>query len=232
VATFWERLEWFLKWLEHGYLLVEIAGAIGLGRGVQALLAAYTKISAPFLEAIWWLAAAGFMGLFILIGRAIRNRKPVVVQTTTLTTTAKVSAQIETFRKNLDPDLLKECEDLIQAEANGYKNAAEREAFLLHGFSTTLLVGFFDVTWHIIFGSQIRALERLNKGTASLEQLRVYYNQHLEKRPQYPFESWFGYMKDQTLLRQDGHNIQITVRGKAFLKYLVQYARTADDKAL
>lgn len=57
-----------------------------------------------------------------------------------------------------------------------------------------------------------------------------YYIQEMEKRPQYTFESWFGYLKNQILIRQDGYNVNITVRGKEFLKYLVQYGRTASDK--
>jgi len=223
-----QRTGGVIDWVIRGEMVWRILVALGAGKLVQILLAA--RIPEQYRTAVWLLVSAAILWLLVQWGRWANKNKAPVVQTTALATTAKVSSQIEIYRKNLDVDLLQECEGLIQAEANGYKNAAEREAFLLHGFSTILLIGFFDITWHIIFASQIRALERLNKGAASIEELRTYYNQGLEKRPQYPFESWFGYMKDNTLLRQDGHNIQITVRGKAFLKYLVQYGRTVADK--
>ena len=217
-----------IDWIIRGEMVLRILVALGVGKGVQTLLA--TKIPEQYHVFVWLLASAAILWLLLQLGRWWNKRKALVVQTTSLSSTAKVSLQVETFRKNLDVDLLQEVENLIQNEANGYKNTAEREAFLLHGFSTTLLIGIFDVVWHTVFASQIRALERLNKGPATIEELRAYYGQNLDKRSQYPFESWFGFLKDQVLLRQDGHNIQITVRGKAFLKYLVQYGRTAADK--
>ena len=98
--------------------------------------------------------------------------------------------------------------------------------------ATVIIVALFDEVWHTIFGSQILALEHLNKAMAKIEDLYPYYQEGLDKRPQYSFESWFGFLKSNVLIRQEGYNIGITVRGKEFLKYLVNIGRTAKDKPL
>ncbi len=227
--AFFEKTGRFIDWLTRGEMVFRILVAMGVGKLVQTLIA--TGIPERYHTAIWLLSSAAVFWMLLEIGRWWNKKKGFVVQTTALAAPSKViSAQVEEYRTNLDAEMVKETEANIQAEANGYHDRAERELFLLRGFSTTLLMGFYEITWYIIFSSQIKALERLNKGTATLEELRPYYDMNAEKRPQYPFESWFGYMKEQALLLQDGFNIKITVRGKGFLKYLVLHGRTAGDK--
>jgi hypothetical protein len=232
MAWTWSRVDSYLSWLEHGWLLIQIAGSIGLGKLIEALLKMKTTIPPLYITAIWWLATASILALLLWIGRIVRNRKPPVMQTVT-TTTDRGGVNLQEVEKLYEANkgpVLTECEDSLRVQAEQFRAGNERDTFLIRNLSLVIVIAFFEATWYSIFGSQIRALERLNKGVAKIEDLHLYYNQDLDQRPQYPFEAWFGYLKNQILIRQDGFNLNITVRGKEFLKYMVQYGRTASDK--
>jgi hypothetical protein len=226
----WSRIDSFINWLEHGWFLGQVAGAIGLGKLFADILKMYTSIPATYISAIWWIATAFFMFLLTWGIRLLRSRKPPVIQTSTAVEKPQVQLkEIDNMYNANRGLLLHEVEESVRVEAAKYPND-EREAKLIQHVSTLMVVGFLEFTWYSIFGSQIRALEHLNKGVATLEDLKPYFSQESEKRPQYPFESWIGYLKHQMLIIQDGYNVNITVRGKDFLKYLVQNGRTANDK--
>ncbi len=139
-------------------------------------------------------------------------------------------AEIERIYKTYDNQLLRETEELFRASARKCQAGDEREGFLIRNLATITILAFFESTWHSIFASQLTALEQLNKGFLKIEDLRPYFQINAEQRPQYQFESWFGYLKTQVLIRQDGYNVGITVRGREFLKYLVENGRTTKDK--
>jgi hypothetical protein len=233
MVRFWSRVDHFFKWAEHGYFAFQILVSLGVGKLVGAILRIHTQIPEAYITPIWWLSAAAAMGALIGVTRLTRSRKPPVIQATTVTETGGVNLEmIEKMRREFQGPLIQECEKSIGESAEKIKPDSERVKFLLRNLATVIVVAFFETTWQIIFGSQIRALERLNRGMAKIDDLFPYYNENLEKRPQYPFESWFGYLKNQLLIRQDGYNVNITVRGKEFLKFLVQSGRTANDKQL
>jgi hypothetical protein len=230
-TTFAERLKSGLEWLQHGDLLIRLVGSIGLGQVVKALLTKYSHLDPIWIAPIWWLASAVFLAVLVWLGRVIARKKPEVIQNRPAATSGTMQFQVvENFYQTYDNQLLRECEDSVRLEAQKRQSAAEREAFLVKTLSAVIILAFFEGTWNVIFGSQIRALELLNKGIAKVEDLRPHYEQDLDKRPQYPFESWYGYLKEQVLIRQDGYNVAITVRGKEFLKYLVQCGRTDSDR--
>ena len=227
----WSRVDSLINWMEHGWFLAQIAGSIGLGKLLAELLKMHTAITSSYLTAIEWIATACFLLLLTWVVRFIRSRKPPIIQTSIAVQKPQVQlSEIDNLHKIHQGLMLQEVEASVAEEAAKYPNA-EREAKLVQHVATLMVVGFFESTWYSIFGSQIRALERLNKGVGKVEDLMPYYVHDSEKRPQYPFESWFGYLKLQVLIRQDEYNINITVRGKDFLKYLVQHGRTASDKA-
>ncbi len=64
--------------------------------------------------------------------------------------------------------------------------------------------------------------------------LRRFYNAAAAENPDvyqaYPFESWLGYMTGWAIIRQDGNVVQLTVRGKDFLKYLVLAGRSEKQR--
>jgi len=233
MASFGEWLRSSLDWLERGDVLYRFLGAIGAGQALRAILLKYSHLDPVWIGPIWWIASAVCLWLLVWAGRAASRRKPTVIQTSPTPNPPTGSMDfraIETFYQGHDSAFLREIEAAITAEAQRHQSPADRERFLTRGMTATLVMGFFEITWWLMFGSQIRALERLNKGVASIQELRPFYEQSLPQHPQYPFESWLIFLTSRILIRQDGNNVSITVRGREFLTWLVQNGKTASDK--
>lgn len=163
MAWTWSRVDRFLNWVEHGWFVTQIVGSIGLGKLVEAMLKTYTRIPLPCITAIWWLSAATFLILLMWLARLVKSRKPLVIQTTTATEKGGVKLhEIEKFYEVHQGPLLRECEDSVREEVEKCKLGNEREAFLIRHLATMIVMAFFAETRYAIFGSQIRALERLN----------------------------------------------------------------------
>jgi hypothetical protein len=79
-------------------------------------------------------------------------------------------------------------------------------------------------------------LNRKN-GLLPLEEIKSFYNQAAASRPdfyvRYTFDQWLSYMKAQLLLLVHPSNmVEITLRGKDFLKYLLHNGREPDQRGL
>jgi hypothetical protein len=151
--------------------------------------------------------------------------------------TSAGQADVEAFYRTYDNALLVEAEDNIRQEAEKYQAGHERERFLVRFFASAYITGAFEYTWVLIFRSQIRAMEGLNKAPRQpvpIESLRPFYDSAILTNPQYyngyPFTAWLAFMKTYLLIREENGCIAIIVRGHEFLKYLVHTGRTADDK--
>jgi hypothetical protein len=46
----------------------------------------------------------------------------------------------------------------------------------------------------------------------------------------YSFDQWFGYLRSQGLIREDGDAVSITIRGRDFLKFLIDEGRSAKQR--
>ena len=81
-----------------------------------------------------------------------------------------------------------------------------------------MLVSVYELAWADIFGSQLRALHQLNTRMLTYEELRHYYDEGATNLPQVyqnrPFEAWLTFMRNSVLIRENGDNVEITVRGK------------------
>jgi hypothetical protein len=143
---------------------------------------------------------------------------------------------VDEFYKTYDNALLLETEDNVRKLSDQYQPGPDRERFFVRFVASGIFVVFFEITFLNIFGSQIRALEGLNKGMLKLDGLRPYYDEAAAKNPEYysrrSFESWLSYLRDQILIRTQGDNVEIAPRGREFLKYLIQCGRSASDRAL
>lgn len=94
-----------------------------------------------------------------------------------------------------------------------------------------------EITWRIIYRSQILALAELNAkgGYLPIAAIRAHYdtaaaqNQNLYQR--YTFEQWMEFMFERLLiLKRPADVIEITVQGRDFLKFLTHYGWTADQR--
>jgi len=100
------------------------------------------------------------------------------------------------------------------------------------------LPGFvYDLTWAYIFRSQILLLQELNRNVLSLAQAKNYYEKAAAENQtsyhNYSFERWLNFIGGEgLLLHHPSGIIEITVRGRDFLKYLVHCGRSAEDRTL
>jgi hypothetical protein len=92
----------------------------------------------------------------------------------------------------------------------------------------------FELTWLLIYASQLDALHDLNSGPLKRKQLRPYYDAVAQKFPdayrQYSFDGWLGFMRTLVLIREDGDMVSLTIRGQEFLKYLIHTQRSAKGR--
>ena len=100
-------------------------------------------------------------------------------------------------------------------------------------------IGFWgyvhEVTWPYIFRSQILALTELNArgGILPLAGIKAHFDKAAADNPntyaQYTFDQWMNFMLSHTLLLQrPGDAIEITLRGRDFLKFMTHWGWNAD----
>ena len=113
----------------------------------------------------------------------------------------------------------------------------DRAGFLLRIMGIGLVAWMHDLTWFAIYKSQLLMLVELNRrgGLMPLNDAKPYYDQGVADFPQiyanYSFEQWIEFIKSQQLLLQHPSNmLEITVRGKDFLKYLTHWGRYPEGR--
>jgi hypothetical protein len=134
---------------------------------------------------------------------------------------------VDEFYRTYDNRLLTETEGLIRTESDKY-DPSQREKFLIRLLASVVTIASFERTWLTIFRSQLNALHDLNIRIRTHDELRRHYEEAAKVYPQIyvegsSFEMWLGFLKTSVLVREYGPTqIEITVRGVEFLKYLVE----------
>jgi hypothetical protein len=113
----------------------------------------------------------------------------------------------------------------------------DREGFYVKLISVGLVGYMYDVAWAYIYRSQLLMLLDLNRRILSLVEVKAYYDKAAKDNrafyAHYSFDRWLAFLKSHVLLIQHPKDtVEITVRGKDFLKYLVHYGRYPDDRRL
>jgi hypothetical protein len=141
--------------------------------------------------------------------------------------------RVEEFYHTYDNGMLAETEENMRNIASAYP-ANERERFFLRFIASGILNYVFDVVWLTIYGSQIKALQKMNSRPLTREELRKLYDDAAHGFPKiyetYNFDKWVGYMRANLLVLEQGDQVVITKRGREFLKYLVHFAQPIDMK--
>ena len=118
------------------------------------------------------------------------------------------------------------------------RNPTNHDDFYLEVISTGLLAALYDSIWYPMFRSQLLALYAVNKaGVLPTAKARVFYE---DAARQYPvdyaddkFERWLKFLVGNGLvIVHPSEMIEISVRGKDFLKYLTHWGREEKDKRL
>lgn len=214
--------------------------AIKAGIGIPGIPAAYWLIQRVRHMPVDWYVAAVLVALFLaFIFVSTRQRKAATQPSTAIQAVegpvaVSVKAVDEYYKVGSGP-FLDELEAHFQRLAVYHKDQKERERFLIRALAAGAASYLHDVSWFTIFRSQLNALNELNsKGAMIRDELRQFYNAAALLNPHlfndYTFDSWVEYLESQTLIRQDGNIVQITVRGKDFLKYLVLRGFSASQR--
>jgi hypothetical protein len=233
--SFLERTKRGLDWLQHGYLLVQIGGSIGVGKAIQAALVTYTHIPPIWVTPLWLLASAVMMTLLIYlgnkIGAPIQGKGSQSQALVGAPTTAAV--QVEKYFNRIDPTFSGEVEAAVRQAA---VQAPDRETYLIRGLTVALIYVQFESAWFNIFASQIKALQHLNNEQLKREGIFPFYseaaNANAATYATYSFDQWLGFLRSNTLIREDGDLIGITVKGRDFLKFLIDEAKPTGHKTL
>ncbi len=104
----------------------------------------------------------------------------------------------------------------------------DREELLIKALAECQIVVLFEQIYRIIFGSQIEALHFLASTpgfSTEVDNIADYYKKSVRcglDPEKVSFEMWRGYLESTVLVLQEGTRIGITVRGKEFLKYLIE----------
>lgn len=133
--------------------------------------------------------------------------------------------QVEELYRIFDGPMLQETEANIRIQAS-LVEPTERENYLSRTLTMLMVLSIYEMAWINIFGSQLRALNQLNTRMLTHQELRHFYNEGLASLPQIylnrPFELWLAFLRTSVLVRDEGNRIQITVRGRELLRYVVQ----------
>lgn len=116
----------------------------------------------------------------------------------------------------------------LQLATLRFENPEARELFLLKLVAASQISAYFEQIYRLIYGSQIFALHGLagnNESTMTgVEDLRIMYRQGADRGldlSSTSFESWLSFLEWTVLVSRDGDQVGITVRGKEFLKFLI-----------
>jgi hypothetical protein len=241
--AFIERAKSLFEWFEHGKTLWDIMGyvilSLGGGATIRAWVIQHTH-TAPVWHTPIWLLSSGI--LFLLAVRFIPHVRGRVVQETAVqkkeaTALIKTSVdlgRLEDIHKRLDLRLTEETEPEIKKALANLKGA-EREQRLIRLLIATLWAATFDEIWHSIYGSQFRALTRLNRGPCARTALQVYYTSVLQKYPgiyaTYSYDNWLEYLRANLLIKEQDGLVYVTIKGQGFLQQMTALGRTADERA-
>ena len=241
----WIKDEWQLQWPLIRFELYKW-GAITCFGLVVALFAKFVHgvlavRDSYFYGGLFLLACMG-MAVFVRkfqrsdIRSSVSQQQSIEPVTPTLVNSPNITVQTITDAYNaLDLQMTRETEAGLR---NTLQTVAgqDREVVLIRALVATLVLYQMEEIWNTIYGSQISALHVLNTQTMKRVDLQPFYNFATVAWPAgyqlYSFDQWIGYMRDQLLLFENGDSVGITVRGRAFLKMLVDTGRSAANKIM
>lgn len=144
----------------------------------------------------------------------------------------------EFFKRAYFSPLTAEAEKNIRIIANEREHQ-DPTAFLCRFIGVGLVGYLHENTWHTIYKSQLLMLHSMNtrNGYMPSSEARAFYDKVAAEHPaayaKYPFEAWLNYIKQQGLiLHHPGDVLEITWKGKDFLKYLTHWGFDINIKRL
>lgn len=135
------------------------------------------------LRFIWIVFVISALALAVIMLLAARPKNPIQQQTQTsipqvegITT---VIATIDGYFNRIDRRFTDEIYGSIRQQANQVTPGPERDNYFVRALTVALIYSQLENVWYNIFGSQIRALQRLNTGALRREDLFPFTLQRL-----------------------------------------------------
>jgi len=180
-------------------------------------------------------------GMFVYLGRQKRSLSgQLTVQSTTatLSPTNKAFDATQFFQLAYYSQLQPEAEANIR-EAAAQNQPNDKEGFYVKLIAIGVIAYSYDIIWFTIYRSQLLALLELNRrgGILPIATIRAYYDQAVSDfSSEYAgssFDAWLSFLSTNVLLfKHPSDMIEITIRGKDFLKYLLHHGRDAEQRRL
>jgi hypothetical protein len=245
-----KRIREFLEWTEHVRLVVDVVLAIAGLKAVKKVLSYIPQISHDWATVISWLAAAGLL-YSLVIWQEKRKQSTAVVpspqQSQNVGSIPAVSTIIPGipgptfdtqtfFRQSYYSSVTAETEKNMGIVLSRIK-PADREGFFLRFMGVGIVQAIHEFTWLSIFRSQFLLLLEMNQkaGYLSLASAKNYYDKAATGRPdiysKYSFDQWIDFLKTQQLvLQHPSEMLEITIKGKDFLKYCTHWGHYAEQR--
>lgn len=142
----------------------------------------------------------------------------------------------EYFKRAYYSPVTAEVENNIKVIAHK-ENPKNVEDFYARFIGVGLVAFLHELPWAIMFKSQYLLLAELNKGAIlPISQVKAFYDRAVPACPKmyakFSFESWLSYLTfHQLVIRHPSDMVEITHRGKDFMKYLAHAGYGPDAKA-
>jgi hypothetical protein len=236
----WKELRSHAKWE-----VVRVVGAL-MFAGAYPLLQKFRH-----LEWDWWVFGGLFVVSFVLLIISGRRGRPNQMHSQSAQDSSAFFPAVSTlvpgspapnfdagtfFKHAYYSPLTAEVEKNIRLIAD-HNQPNDRDGFMAKFIGVGLMAYLHDITWFTIFKSQFLMLLDMNakNGRLRLADAKVCYDKAAVEYPQiysrYSFEQWMAYMAEQQLLlRYPSDMLEITFRGKDFLKYSTHWGRYPEGR--
>src|SRR5712692_10470988 len=178
--------------------------------------------------AVWAIVLIASFVVFDLVARnrGGKGRAPNTAQTATnalMGASGNFDATLY-FQQSYASPLQPEAENNIRTAAT-QNQPIDREGFYVKLIAIGVISYVYDMAWAYIFRSQLLLLMELNRKILLLAEVRTHYDKAASDTPtvyaNYSFGQWMDFLKSHLLLLQHPNGmVEITVRGRDFLKYL------------
>jgi len=235
----WSKVKNYLEWAQLAKFVADLIISVASWKTIRLILGYVPQISHDWASAISLFAAGGILSLIVWWQQRRPKQSQTGVQSLVAQHASPANFDATTFFRHSYYSPLQ-----AEIETNARRAATEnqpndREGFYVKLIAVGLISYNYDMIWSSIYRSQLLALLELNRqnGLLPLPAVKTYYDQaaiaHPTRYASYPFDEWLSYMKTNLLiLHHPSDMIEITVRGKDFLKYLLHWGREADQRVL
>ena len=136
---------------------------------------------------------------------------------------------LERIQSNFNPETLEVFRKTVLNESNvdSFKTHEEREQVLFSYSQMIYLIMQFNRIYNLIYGSQIRILDRLNSSNdETLESIMPFFEEAKRNDPKfygdYPYKNYLEFLSSYSLIQIEANSVKITPIGIDFFKYIVE----------